>query len=114
MPPQNLPSRPRRNRRSPTIRAAMCETHLSPANFILPLFVHDGDADIPIGTMPGCSRLGWKNGLLRAVKEARAEGVNRCVGGRSEGCRWGHSSAVFWVARPSQRSRVTAATRNSA
>lgn len=29
--------------------------------------------------MPGVSRLGWKTGLLRAVSEARAEGVNSVV-----------------------------------
>jgi porphobilinogen synthase len=71
--------------------------------------VHDGDEDIPIGAMPGCSRLGWcvfvvaarrwrrkpcaltpryplpclrplrKTGLLREVKAARAVGVNSVV-----------------------------------
>ena len=55
----------------------MSETFITPSNYILPLFVHEGDSDIPIGTMPGCSRLGLKTGLIRKVKEARAEGVNR-------------------------------------
>jgi hypothetical protein len=52
---------------------------LTPANLLLPVFIHDGDDDIPIDSMPGVSRLGWKTGLLRAVREARAEGVNSVV-----------------------------------
>lgn len=39
---QVMPARPRRNRRSPALRAAFQETTVSPANFILPLFVHEG------------------------------------------------------------------------
>ncbi len=35
------------------------QTVLTPHNFLLPLFVHDGEDDIPIGAMPGCNRLGW-------------------------------------------------------
>ena len=84
-------------------RPPRVQTSLSPSNFLLPLFVHDGDEDIPIGAMPGCSRLGWcvplaaalrwrrkpcpdpispacrKTGLLREVKAARAVGVNSVV-----------------------------------
>jgi hypothetical protein len=41
-PLQTLTSRPRRNRRSPALRAAFQETLITPANFILPLFVHEG------------------------------------------------------------------------
>mmetsp|Transcript_42522 Transcript_42522/g.51639 ORF Transcript_42522/g.51639 Transcript_42522/m.51639 type:complete len:419 (+) Transcript_42522:72-1328(+) len=74
-----LPQRPRRNRRSATVRAAFSETSINPANFILPVFVHDGEEDIPIDAMPGVNRLGWKTGLLREVTEARAAGVNSVV-----------------------------------
>jgi porphobilinogen synthase len=77
--PLILPSRPRRNRRSETVRRGFSETHISPANFILPMFVHDGAEDIPISSMPGVSRLGWQTGLLREVAEARAAGVNSVV-----------------------------------
>lgn len=35
------------------------QTRLSPHNFLLPVFVHDGEEDIPIQAMPGCNRLGW-------------------------------------------------------
>jgi porphobilinogen synthase len=77
--PQDLPSRPRRNRRSDTVRAAFNENAVAPANFILPVFVHDGEHNIPIDSMPGVSRLGWRHGLLDAVAEARSYGVNQVV-----------------------------------
>ncbi|MEE9393326.1 MAG: porphobilinogen synthase [Planctomycetota bacterium] len=50
--------RPRRNRRNPAIRNMVRETHLSPADFVWPLFVIDGeDQRIPLKSMPGCERL---------------------------------------------------------
>ena len=76
---QDLPSRPRRNRRSPAIRGAISETHISPANLILPVFIHDGEQNIPIASMPGVDRLGWRHGLLDSVAEARSVGVNSVV-----------------------------------
>ncbi len=76
---QDLPSRPRRNRRSPSIRGAISETTISPANLILPLFIHDGEQNIPINSMPGVDRLGWRHGLLDSVAEARSYGVNSVV-----------------------------------
>jgi delta-aminolevulinic acid dehydratase/porphobilinogen synthase len=79
LPPQDLPSRPRRNRRSSTFRSAMSETHISPANFILPVFVHEGDRNEPIASMPGVSRLTWRKGLVETVREARSLGVNQVV-----------------------------------
>jgi porphobilinogen synthase len=57
----------------------MRETILTPANLLLPLFIHEGEEDIPIPSMPGVARLGWKTGLLRAVDAARAQGVNSVV-----------------------------------
>lgn len=141
VPVRDLPSRPRRNRKSETVRRAFSETYLDPgahhrclfacdwsnkallagqesqpllqaawvhpcapqlvaaaalerarctafamhvpppsapaANFILPVFVHDGEENIPIDSMPGVARLGWRHGLLDAVKEARSVGVNQ-------------------------------------
>jgi len=79
VPPQDILSRPRRNRRSPTVRKAFRETILTPDNFIYPMFVHDGEDEIPIGSMPGQSRLPWKTGLIDKVREARAAGVNQVV-----------------------------------
>ena len=79
VPPQDILSRPRRNRKSPTVRRAFSETFLHPGNFILPVFVHDGEQNIPIDSMPGVSRLGWRHGLIDAVAEARSYGVNQVV-----------------------------------
>lgn len=62
----DLPIRPRRNRKSAGVRALVCETSLSPGDFILPLFLHAGDGDEPIESMPGCTR--WS--LAGLVKEA--------------------------------------------
>jgi porphobilinogen synthase len=70
-----LPHRPRRNRKNPTIRAMVREHHVGPEHFILPLFIHAGEGDVPIGAMPGCSRLALA-GLVREVEAARAVGVN--------------------------------------
>eukprot|EP00270_Netrium_digitus_P012804 TRINITY_DN41_c0_g1_i4.p1 TRINITY_DN41_c0_g1~~TRINITY_DN41_c0_g1_i4.p1 ORF type:complete len:445 (-),score=112.94 TRINITY_DN41_c0_g1_i4:262-1557(-) len=77
--PLDLQVRPRRNRKSPHLRKAIQETSISPANFILPLFIHEGDDPAPIGAMPGCSRLGWRTGLVQEVREARDVGVNSVV-----------------------------------
>jgi hypothetical protein len=33
----------------------------------------------PIGAMPGCFRVGWRNGLLDEVRKARDVGVNQVV-----------------------------------
>lgn len=79
VPPQDLLSRPRRNRKSDTVRRAFSETIVRPDNFILPVFVHDGEQNIPIDSMPGVARLGWRHGLLDAVAEARSYGVNQVV-----------------------------------
>ncbi|KAK6938391.1 Delta-aminolevulinic acid dehydratase [Dillenia turbinata] len=62
-----LNRRPRRNRKSPAMRASFQETNLSPANFVYPLFIHEGEEDTPIGAMPGCFRLGWRHGLMEEV-----------------------------------------------
>ena len=48
--------RPRRNRASPARRALVRETILTPADLVLPLFVHDGPLE-PIPSMPGCARM---------------------------------------------------------
>mmetsp|Transcript_41320 Transcript_41320/g.74709 ORF Transcript_41320/g.74709 Transcript_41320/m.74709 type:complete len:457 (+) Transcript_41320:74-1444(+) len=71
--------RPRRNRRSPAMRKMFAENQVTAANFIMPLFVHDGEEDIPISSMPGVSRLGVDTGLLREVEEARKYGVKSVV-----------------------------------
>ena len=53
-----FPIRPRRNRASASLRAMARETILSPSNFILPLFVMEGQKQkIAIRSMPGVFRL---------------------------------------------------------
>lgn len=54
----HLPTRPRRLRNSPALRRMVRETHLSPDDFIYPLFVQHGDnVRDEIASMPGQYRL---------------------------------------------------------
>eukprot|EP01024_Parvocaulis_polyphysoides_P049615 TRINITY_DN4821_c2_g2_i6.p1 TRINITY_DN4821_c2_g2~~TRINITY_DN4821_c2_g2_i6.p1 ORF type:complete len:299 (-),score=46.44 TRINITY_DN4821_c2_g2_i6:5-853(-) len=79
VPHLDINSRPRRNRTNESIRSAIRETFISPANLILPVFVHEGDESVPIPSMPGVNRLHWKTGLIDTVAEARSVGVNSVV-----------------------------------
>lgn len=70
--------RPRRNRRSAAIRSLVRETSLSAADFVQPLFVHEGGEDVPIASMPGCVR--WSiDGLVREAREVWQAGVPAVV-----------------------------------
>ncbi len=70
--------RPRRNRRSPAIRSMVCETTLSPSDFILPLFVHEDAEDVAIESMPGVTR--WSiDSLVKEAGEAHALGIPAVV-----------------------------------
>lgn len=69
----DLPTRPRRNRRSESIRTLVRETVLTVGDLIYPLFLQEGDEDSPIDSMPGCMR--WSLGGL--VAEA---GAAHCLG----------------------------------
>ncbi len=70
--------RPRRNRQSPAIRSMIRETALAPADFILPMFVHEDAADTPIESMPGVTR--WSvASLVREAGEAHALGIPAVV-----------------------------------
>ena len=51
-----LTYRPRRLRRTPALRAMVREHQLRPADFIYPLFVHEGATNEPISAMPGAQR----------------------------------------------------------
>ncbi|CAE7196957.1 HEMB [Symbiodinium natans] len=77
--PMAIRKRPRRNRRLPAQRHMFSETRLTAANFILPIFVHEGTEDIPISSMPDVSRVGVDTGLLREVEEAVKLGVKSVV-----------------------------------
>ena len=70
--------RPRRNRQSPAIRSMVRETTLDPANFILPMFLHEDAVDTPIDSMPGVTR--WSlDSLVREAGEAHALGIPAVV-----------------------------------
>jgi porphobilinogen synthase len=74
----NFSHRPRRNRRTPAIRNLVRETTLSPADFVLPVFLHEDAEDTPIESMPGVTR--WSlEGLVKEVGEAHALGINAVV-----------------------------------
>jgi porphobilinogen synthase len=72
-----LTYRPRRLRRTPALREMVREHQLGPADFIYPLFVHEGATNEPIGAMPGAQR--WSlEGLVEEVGRAWELGI-RCV-----------------------------------
>jgi len=53
----DTPERPRRLRRSATVRDMVRETELRPSDLIYPLFVQEGlDRELPVGSMPGVAR----------------------------------------------------------
>ena len=59
----------------PGVRALVRETHLSPHDFVLPLFVQEGeDSETPITSMPGQARLGIRR-LVAKAQEAAALGI---------------------------------------
>ena len=67
--------RPRRLRRTGAIRDLVAETHISPAQFILPHFVLPADrAEEPVPSMPGISLMGVET-LLGQVESDLALGI---------------------------------------
>ncbi len=63
-------TRMRRNRLHPWSRSLVCENHLTPADLIWPVFIHEkADQREPIESMPGVERLGIAP-LLDAVGQA--------------------------------------------
>lgn len=72
---QELPQRPRRLRKSAAVRAMVQETHLTPADFIAPLFVVEGEgAPEPVESMPGVSRFSLRD-LVGECRELWRLGV---------------------------------------
>ena len=75
--PLDQPSRPRRNRRTPAIRALVRETSLDAGHLIYPLFVQDGPTE-PIDAMPGLHR--WSlDDLCGEVERASKLGIGAVV-----------------------------------
>ena len=73
----DLTYRPRRMRRTSALRSMVREHSLSAADFIYPLFVHEGPDIQPINAMPGANR--WSlDTLIGEVQRAWELGI-RCV-----------------------------------
>lgn len=70
--------RPRRNRKSPAVRAMVRENIVTPANFIYPLFIHEEDFNQDIASMPGCQRHSLDS-MLAEVGDAYQYGVKTFV-----------------------------------
>jgi porphobilinogen synthase len=71
----DLPIRPRRLRQSPAVRRLVAETHVDPAQLVLPMFVREGITEPrPIESMPGVQHHGLDS-LRRAVTAAAEAGV---------------------------------------
>ncbi|HKP97435.1 MAG TPA: porphobilinogen synthase [Fibrobacteria bacterium] len=70
-----MPRRPRRNRRTASLRALLRETELAPAHFILPLFVAEGkNRRTAIRSMPGIDRLS-RDLIVKEAKRALGLGI---------------------------------------
>ena len=71
-------SRPRRNRRTPAIRAMVRETRLDVGQLMFPMFLHADADDVPIDSMPGQTR--WSiPGLISEVRRVASLGVDKVV-----------------------------------
>src|SRR5437016_3667923 len=71
----SLTRRLRRLRHSPTMRAMVRETRLSPDMFVLPLFVCEGDGvRREVGSMPGVFNLSVDE-TVKEVEAARRDGI---------------------------------------
>lgn len=66
--------RPRRNRASEGLRRMIRETRLDAADLVYPLFVHGGEGNDPVASMPGVERRGVKD-LVRECREASELGI---------------------------------------
>ncbi|MFY9611196.1 MAG: porphobilinogen synthase [Blastocatellia bacterium] len=75
----NLTRRPRRLRRTESIRALVRETKLTPDDFVYPLFVCEGEGvKREINSMPGCFNLSIDE-LVKETEAARADGIRSVI-----------------------------------
>ncbi|NCN27454.1 porphobilinogen synthase [bacterium] len=71
----NMPQRPRRNRRTSSLRELSTETILRPENFVWPVFLIEGNGrKEPISTMPGVFRMSIDI-LIEEAIQARHLGI---------------------------------------
>src|SRR3569623_537946 len=69
----------RRLRQADWIRRLVRETVLTPADLIWSMVVHEGEGQIPVGSMPGISRFSVKDAAT-AAKEAAKLGILAIAG----------------------------------
>jgi porphobilinogen synthase len=69
----DLTIRPRRNRRTDWARRLVREHVLTTDDLIWPLFLTDGDACVPVASMPGVDRLSIDQAVREAERAARLE-----------------------------------------
>ncbi len=75
----NLTRRPRRLRRTESIRALVRETKLTPDDFVYPLFVCEGEGvRREIGSMPGCFNLSLDE-IVKETEAARGDGIRSVI-----------------------------------
>jgi len=67
----DLPSRPRRNRRTEWARRMVRETVLTADDLIWPLFLTEGNAPVPVVSMPGVERLSVDEAVRAAERAAK-------------------------------------------
>ena len=71
--------RPRRLRRTESLRRLIQETRLAPSQLVLPMFVRSGSKiRNPVGSMPGVFQLSVDE-MLRELDEASEEGVGGVI-----------------------------------
>jgi porphobilinogen synthase len=71
--------RPRRLRKTASLRSFVRETHVAPSDFIYPMFVSEVlTQSKPIGTMPGISQITVED-AVREAKEMRALGIGATI-----------------------------------
>ena len=74
-----LKSRPRRLRKTEVIRNLTQETILSPAQFIAPIFIHEGrEAEIKISSMPGIYQFSLDR-ALNHIEELQKNRINSII-----------------------------------
>ncbi len=79
----DVPSRPRRNRKSSAIRSMVRETRLETAQLIYPMFLHADADDVPIASMPGQTRWSLKTQSVKSAASPGWASIRSCCSRRS-------------------------------
>lgn len=74
----DIPLRPRRNRKSKSVRSLTKETFLCAQDLLYPVFIHGGRADEEIDSMPGKKKLGTA-GLVKEAENSLKAGISALI-----------------------------------